>query len=44
VLFLNNIINDIDVLDGTTLPKLRMPNRDNPLPLRYSCFGEEPWL
>jgi cytochrome c len=29
VLFLNGIITEIDVLDATTLPKVRMPNRDN---------------
>ena len=29
VLFLNGIITETDVLDATTLPKIRMPNRDN---------------
>ncbi|HEY7442641.1 MAG TPA: cytochrome c [Vicinamibacterales bacterium] len=29
VLFLNGIITETDVLDATTLPKVRMPNRDN---------------
>ena len=29
VLFLNGIIEETDVLDATTLPKVRMPNRDN---------------
>jgi cytochrome c len=29
VLFLNNVINETDVLDANTLPKVRMPNRDN---------------
>ena len=33
VLFLNNVINETDVLDASTLPKVRMPNRDNFLPL-----------
>jgi cytochrome c len=28
VLFLNQIISDSDVMDATTLPKVRMPNRD----------------
>jgi cytochrome c len=29
VLFLNGIVHEADVLDATTLPKIRMPNRDN---------------
>src|SRR5687767_6229052 len=29
VLFLNNVVKETDVLDATTLPKVRMPNRDN---------------
>ena len=29
VLFLNGVIQETDVLDATTLPKIRMPNRDN---------------
>jgi mono/diheme cytochrome c family protein len=29
VLFLNDIITETDVVDETTLPKIRMPNRDN---------------
>jgi mono/diheme cytochrome c family protein len=29
VLFLNDIVKENDVLDATTLPKVRMPNRDN---------------
>jgi mono/diheme cytochrome c family protein len=29
VLFLNGVIEETDVLDATTLPKIRMPNRDN---------------
>ena len=29
VLFLNGIIPETEVLDATTLPKIRMPNRDN---------------
>ena len=29
VLFLNGVIEENDVLDATTLPKIRMPNRDN---------------
>ena len=28
VLFLNGVIQETDVLDATTLPKIRMPNRD----------------
>ena len=33
VLFLNDVIKEDDVLDATTLPKVRMPNRDNFLPV-----------
>ena len=33
VLFLNDVIKETDVLDATTLPKVRMPNRDNFLPV-----------
>jgi len=29
VLFLNDVIKENEVLDATTLPKVRMPNRDN---------------
>ena len=29
VLFLNGVIKETDVLDAATLPKVRMPNRDN---------------
>ena len=29
VLFLNDIIKENDVVDATTLPKIKMPNRDN---------------
>jgi S-disulfanyl-L-cysteine oxidoreductase SoxD len=29
VLFLNDIINENDVVNATTLPKIKMPNRDN---------------
>ena len=29
VLFLNDVIKETDSLDATTLPKVRMPNRDN---------------
>jgi len=29
VLFLNGVIKETDVLDATTLPNVRMPNRDN---------------
>jgi len=32
VLFRNEIIKETDVLDARTLPKIRMPNRDNFLP------------
>ncbi len=34
VLYRNDIITDTDVLDATSLPKIRMPNRDNFLPAR----------
>lgn len=33
VLFLNDVIKETDVLDAKTLPKVRMPNRDNFLPV-----------
>jgi S-disulfanyl-L-cysteine oxidoreductase SoxD len=33
VLFLNNIVKETDVLDAMTLPKVRMPNQDNFLPV-----------
>jgi S-disulfanyl-L-cysteine oxidoreductase SoxD len=33
VLFLNDVIKETDSLDATTLPKVRMPNRDNFLPV-----------
>jgi cytochrome c len=33
VLFINDVIKENDVLDATTLPKVRMPNRDNFLPV-----------
>ena len=33
VLFRNGIIKETDVLDATSLPKVRMPNRDNFLPV-----------
>jgi S-disulfanyl-L-cysteine oxidoreductase SoxD len=29
VLFLNEVIDENAVLDATTLPKIKMPNRDN---------------
>ena len=32
VLYRNDVINETDVLDATSLPKVRMPNRDNFLP------------
>ena len=32
VLYRNDVITDTDVLDATSLPKIRMPNRDNFLP------------
>lgn len=32
VLYRNDVIKDTDVLDATSLPKVRMPNRDNFLP------------
>src|SRR5262245_58929704 len=32
VLFRNDVIKETDVLDATSLPKVRMPNRDNFLP------------
>jgi hypothetical protein len=28
-LFINGVIQETDVMDATTLPKVRMPNRDN---------------
>ncbi len=33
VLYLNDVIKETDVLDAATLPKVRMPNRDNFLPV-----------
>ena len=33
VLYLNDVVNETDVLDASTLPKVRMPNRDNFLPI-----------
>ena len=33
VLFLNGVIQEADVLDAKTLPNVRMPNRDNFLPI-----------
>jgi mono/diheme cytochrome c family protein len=33
VLYRNSIIKEADVLDATSLPKIRMPNRDNVLPV-----------
>jgi cytochrome c len=32
VLYRNDVIKETDVLDATSLPKVRMPNRDNFLP------------
>ena len=32
VLYRNDIIKETDVLDASSLPKIRMPNRDNFLP------------
>ena len=34
VLYRNDVIKDTDVLDATSLPKIRMPNRDNFLPAK----------
>src|SRR5215510_10351951 len=34
VLYRNDVIKETDVLDATSLPKVRMPNRDNFLPLQ----------
>lgn len=34
VLYLNKIVGEADVLDQTTLPKVRMPHRDNMFPAR----------
>jgi S-disulfanyl-L-cysteine oxidoreductase SoxD len=34
VLYRNDIITETDVLDATSLPKIKMPNRDNFLPAR----------
>jgi len=33
VLYRNDVIKETDILDATTLPKVRMPNRDNFLPV-----------
>jgi len=32
--FRNDVIKETDVLDATSLPKVRMPNRDNFLPVQ----------
>ena len=34
VLYRNEIIKETDVLDAKSLPKVRMPNRDNFIPAR----------
>jgi len=34
VLYRNDVIKETDVLDATSLPKVRMPNRDNFLPVQ----------
>jgi cytochrome c len=34
VLYLNKIVGEADVLDQTTLPKVRMPHRDDMFPVR----------
>jgi len=34
VLYRNDVLKETDVLDATTLPKVRMPNRDNFLPVQ----------
>jgi S-disulfanyl-L-cysteine oxidoreductase SoxD len=41
VLFRNNIIKETDVLDANSLPKVRMPNRDNFIPAQPEWKPEE---
>jgi len=45
VLFRNDVIKETDVLDATSLPKVRMPNRDNFLPVQpeWSPKGKRPF-
>jgi len=45
VLFRNNVIKETDVLDATSLPKVRMPNRDNFLPVQpeWSAKAKRPF-
>ena len=45
VLFRNDVIKETDVLDATSLPKVRMPNRDNFLPAQpeWSPKGKRPF-
>ena len=45
VLFRNDVIKETDVLDATSLPNVRMPNRDNFLPAQpeWSPKGKRPF-
>jgi S-disulfanyl-L-cysteine oxidoreductase SoxD len=45
VLFRNDVIKETDVLDATSLPKVRMPNRDNFLPTQpeWSAKAKRPF-
>jgi hypothetical protein len=45
VLFRNDVIKEDEVLDATSLPKVRMPNRDNFLPerLEWKAGGKRPF-
>jgi cytochrome c len=45
VLYRNEVIKETDVLDATSLPKVRMPNRDNFLPTQpeWSPKGKRPF-
>ena len=45
VLFRNGIIKETDVLDARSLPKIRMPNRDNFLPAQpgWKATGKRPF-
>ena len=45
VLYRNDVIKETDVLDATSLPKVRMPNRDNFLPAQpeWNPKGKRPF-
>jgi cytochrome c len=45
VLYRNDVIKETDVLDATSLPKVRMPNRDNFLPMQpeWSAKAKRPF-